>query len=384
MIKLNTKDFVKKSVLKKLILITIFIFSKASFSNQNLLIEAEEFPVTTLKFSKSKKIILFKDESLNRPNTGKILLIKNNTEEIVAVRVLKNFEDSFAGKIIYKNKEPELNVTYRAIKKIGILTQKPNSRIENPKDLLTQNNDKNLKNELIVDDAELDKGIPIPQPKAKPKEQQVTNEEVKRLDEIEKSENDNKKPLFDSQGNEIDNDNVILKPEEEELYYDPFTKEIQPLNPKWNAISIEYASIRSYDSQNNRSNYSAIGLRYTRDLDKMLAFQKENLQDSLSLELGIFLYSITNFRTTTDSITILPVTLTLNYNLHFNEYFMLTPYLGLISPFITQAQGVNDLGLLNKKALATGLSSQLKLGPGWSIRIDFGTDMFATGVVLKF
>ncbi|MBI3542077.1 MAG: hypothetical protein HY075_02210, partial [Deltaproteobacteria bacterium] len=284
-------------------------------------IEAEEFRVRFIKKSRSGKVLMFDDLLDNRPRPGKVLLIKKDNDDIIAVRVLKNFPKRFAAKVVLPINEVKPEIEYRAIKKLGDkITALIKEREKRGKDLDAAKTDEDLAKEVSPDDNELDRGIP--QPKAKKKV--VSKVSQPEGETGPASPNPNMPPpLFNKEGQEIDNPDSIEVKDEDEPYADISVQEELPIEARKHAFSLEYASLKSVDKDSNAASYNGIGLRYAFNAWRMPFWHRRNIQDMLTFELGLFYYTISGFATATDSVTVYPLVGTMRYNLMFGDTFTL-------------------------------------------------------------
>jgi hypothetical protein len=338
-------------------------------------IEAEEFKVRGTKKSRSGRVILFDDATDNKPRPGKVLLLKAGDEEISAIRVLKNYPGKFAAKVILPFKETQLDTEYRALKKLGDKIIALIKEREKGKDLDAMKTDEDLAKEVDPDDNELDRGIPSPAPNSK-----------KKVKKTAAPKDPNKpQPLWDKDGNELSPDNIEVK-DEDEPYADLSVQEDLPLEPLRHAITAQYAQIRNVDNGNNAAQYSGFGIRYAFNFARMVLLHRRTLQDMLSLEASAFYYSISGFNVSTDSYTVIPIIGTLRYNLLVGENLDFFLYGGLLKNNVSQSGATDNSGtvLLGTTKAALGGGAMVKIGPAWAIRLDFGTDLFGVGAVLKF
>lgn len=337
-------------------------------------IEAEEFRVRLKKKSRSGRVLLFEDSAESRPRPGRILLIKDGNSEIAAVRVLKNYPGRFAGKVVLPFTEPQTDAEYRALKKLGekIITM-IKEREKRGKDLDAARSDEDLAKEVAPDDNELDRGIPAPKPKTKGKpEGQPAGES-------------GPKPLFTREGTEIDAENIEISDEEEALA-DLSVQEDLPLEPYRHAVSLEFGQLNNVDKSNAPTSYSALGFRYAFNFWRAALFRKKSFQDMFTLELGLFYYVINDFLTTGDSVTVYPLVGTFRYTFLIGENLGLFLYAGFMKNNVGQSSGgiSSNTAILTKSVSALGAGVTLKIGPAWAARLDFGTDLFGIGAVLKF
>lgn len=345
-------------------------------------IEAEEFRVKALRKSRSGRVILFEDPSEGRPRPGRILLIKDNKDDVIAVRVLKNYPGKFAAKTVLKFRDAELNGEYRALRKLGYkIMALIRERERQERKLEYNQTDEDLAKEVAPDDNELDRGIPLPTKPAKGKKKQAP--------EAPEARNKNMpEPLFTKDGEELTSDAIEVT-DEDEPYADLSITENVPLEPKNHAISLEYGSLKSVNKENDPASYSGLGLRYNYNFWRTPFIKKKALQDAFSGELSLFYYSITGFVKTDDTVTVYPVVGTLRYNVFIGETFQTFAYLGFVKNIVSEQPDkdgnlTGGTGPLQTTKAALGLGAMMKIGPSWALRIEYGTDIFGVGAVLKF
>lgn len=342
-------------------------------------IDAQEFHVRVTRKSTSGKVLLFEDASENNPKPGKILLIRSSKEDVVAVRVLKNYPPTspigfgntkFAAKVVLPIQEPSTGVDYRALKKIGdrmmnLITEREKRTALEEGEVVT---DEDLAREVAPDDNELDRGIPPPG-KGAP---DTTDVELRP------------EPVFDRSGAELRPEDIEVL-DEDEPYAELTAQEERPLDPTRHALTGQIGYLRGVDKDGGAANYIGMGLRYGINFLNIAFFRRRNLQDSMTLEGSMFLYSISGFRVQdpADSVTVMPLIGALRYNLHFGEGFTPFGYAGVVYNNIVQSDATGT-DVLNTTRIALGGGAMVRLGPGWAVRIDAGTDLFAIGAVLKF
>lgn len=331
--------------------------SKALKLDPNLkAIEAEEFRVRPTLKSGTGKVILFEDPTNNEPRPGKVLLIKRAGEDVAAVRVLRNRDGKFIAKIVLKMKEIELNQEYRAIKKLGEKVREKLKAMTQPIDETIR--DEELAKEIDPNDAELDRGIAKPAKKVKP---------------VKKSDGDLER-LEISEDDLADYNTDFAKSEDSEI--DPYN----------HALSMQLGLLNNGRADGGTARYTALGLRYGYTFARKLLFDKPSTQDQLTLELGAFYYKITGYQTLSDEVTVFPFLFNGRYSVYLNEWFAVFLYGGVAKNNVTISQGTVPAGTANlsRTRPMAGLGALFKLGPGWSIRGDFGMDMLALGAMLKF
>lgn len=339
-------------------------------------IEAEDFQVKFKKKSKSGQVLLFEDLTENRPKPGKILLIKRDSQKYAVVRVLKTMPGQFAAKVLELSKDFSTNDEYRAIKKLSdkitvVLDEKKKNRT------LAAQTDEDLAKEVEPSDAELDRGIPIPVPEKKPKKKA----ESKR---IPANTQPTPEPLFDKDGNELDND--LSETEENDPITDVALQDNRPWEPNRHLVTAAYSQLTNVDSSANPAKYTGAGIRYSYNLWHPLFLKRRPIQDILSLELSFYYYTITGFLNPDDQIAVVPLVVTTRYSLIPGESFSFFTYLGLVKNFASQAEGktIVDTVLLASVNPAIGVGLMIRIGPNWTARIDVGFDQAGIGAALKF
>ncbi|MEW6058401.1 MAG: hypothetical protein AB1540_17505, partial [Bdellovibrionota bacterium] len=307
-------------------------------------------------------------------------------EDVAAIRVLKNYPGKFAGKIILSFKTPELKQEYRALKKLGYkIMEMIKEREKRGKDLDFEKTDEDLAKEVAPDDDELDRGIPT-SPKGPAKKQEKPKpEKLDELDQPSTTRQNAPEPLFDREGNELTPESIEVR-DEEEPFSDLSVQEDLPLEPLRHALTLQYGAMRNVDKDNNPATYSALGLRYAFNFLRMALFQRKNLQDMFTLELGMFYYTISGFSATDDSVTVLPLVGTFRYNLLVGEAFTFFLYTGILKNNVSVSAGTlsSNVETLSTTNGVFGGGTLIKIGPHWAGRLEFGTDLFGVGAVLKF
>jgi len=371
----------KGKALLALPFVVLGFFADASAQEEDKIkeIDAQEFHVRVTRKSSTGKVLLFEDASENHPKPGKILLIRNNKDDVVAVRVLKNYQPTsaigfgtakFAAKIVLPFQDPAVGQEYRALKKIGerimnmIVEREKRTSFEEGEAIT----DEDLAREVAPDDNELDRGIPPPG-KGAP---DTSDPDLKP------------QPVFDRDGAELRPEDIEIL-DEDEPYSDLMTQEERPLEPTKHAFTAQIATISSVDKDSNAARYLGLGFRYGLNLINIAFFKRRNLQDVITLEGSAFLYSISGFRVTdpADSVTVMPLIGALRYNLVFGGGFTLFAYAGAMYSNIVSSDATGT-DVLNTTKAALGGGAMVQLGPGWAVRLDAGTDLFAIGAVLKF
>ena len=343
-------------------------------------IEAEEFRVRYTKSSHSGRVMMFEDATENRPRPGRILLLKKDNDDVVAIRVLKNFPGKFAAKIVLPINELKPDTEYRAIKKLGEkIIALIREREKRGKDLDAAKTDEDLAKEVSPDDNELDRGIPLQKAKTK---------------KVMPSRPDgatgpgSPEPLFNKEGGELNADSIEIK-DEDEPYNDLAVQEESPIEQNRHAVTLEYGSMKSVAADASPTTFSGIGLRYGFNIWRMALWHRKSLQDMVTVEAALFYYTISGYLTPDDSVTVYPIIADVRYTLLVGESLGLFGYLGVVKNTASTSKDASPalvsavLGL-NTTRTALGVGATLKIGPAWAVRLDVGTDLFGVGAVLKF
>lgn len=342
-------------------------------------IDAEEFHVRILKQSRSKRVLLFEDTAENKPKSGKILLIKQDKDEIVAVRVLKNYPRKFAAKIVLPfGTQPKVGGDYRALKKIGDkIIEMIKAREKAISDLDSTKTDEQLAGEVPPDDEELDRGIPMPGAEPAPKKETSVKPNT--------TEQEKPQPLWDKDGNELTPESIEVA-DEEEPFADLSVREDLPLEPHNHVVSFQYAQITTGAKDNGSKAYDAYGVRYGYNFGRMTFLKKRTLQDMFTAELGLFIIPIASYYQQNDAVTALPAIATLRYNFLIGETLAFFIYGGVEYNFVQQDGTIPtaQIKYLATTAPAVGGGVLLSIGPAWGVRAEFGYNFFGIGGTLKF
>lgn len=353
-------------------------------------IEAREFSVSIVRHSASKRVYLFETAEGNSAHTGRILLLKKNAEPVMAFRVLKLYPSlkQIAAKRVKRYGPAQVlepGETYDAIEKISDIVPPPP----------TAKDQADLK--------ELEKGMPgtaplpsappvTPGPISTPSPETVgaptpgamPHLEVKAYDaELDAGSSP---PPSDAEPHSQDAD--FIHSFDEDLSPSVLTvNEIHPFDINHHWFSGTFGAFRNNGPSGDALYFAGGGLRYGYSLGKMLALDRPNIQDSLVAELGVFLYKLVNFvPNRSDAYTVVPLILTLRYNIQFGENLGLFFYGGIVkNSVVATSQETGDaVAALNSLIPAIGTGLLFRVGPNWDARIDLGFDVFGLGLVLRF
>ena len=324
-------------------------------------IEAETFEVQVAKRSKSDRIYLIdlKDKTMAVPEVGRILLFRKEqkTENVMAFRVLKNYEEKnqFAVRYVRLYGERQLlddGAVFLAIKKIGDIIELPPITPE-----------EQIQDESDLKELEGEPGIPVkkPMPEVVPYDPELDTGTSPPSDDFLEEESD-------------DGDQLIS------------VDEIKPFDLDSHWLSAQFGYFRNTSSNGSFAYYSGGGARYALSVGKMTFLKNASIQDSLSTEVGIFVYKILNYSGENDVYTLLPFHLTLRYNIFFGPAIGIFFYGGVAKNFVISAVQATDDSLTKLRSTlpAGGGGLLFQLGPKWLVRLDLGIDMTGLGLVLRF
>jgi len=204
------------------------------------------------------------------------------------------------------------------------------------------------------------------------------------------------------------NDDVLNDAEARALAANPRLKSARDLNPEEfgadpadmaliaeevngfdiyrSSLSLGFGYFKNVGSTGAAISPAGVQLRYGYNLGNMLLLKRAAYQDSLMLEGGVQLYKLTNYAANNDAYTVLPINLGLRYNIYFSSNTAIFLYGGLTKSNVMEtangsAEAVAILGGLIPSA---GGGLLIRVGPHWEVRADIGIDMQALGLVLRF
>lgn len=341
------------SIVKKLIgpVFLLTLVSQVSVYAEDLPeIEALAFKVRVVRKTKSGRVYLFDDLSSHKPPQGKLFLIKQSQEPLMAFRVLKSYEDQsqFAAKQVRRYQVPILERAqeYVAWQKIRDLHAGPSNAPVSAEDQSELKELENAASNENIDDGLSDAELARQLEKTPP--EKLNREEELTLKQLE-------------------------------------IREYPELDRYSNWLSLQMAMLKN-DSANKESTYfTGGGIRYGLTIGKRI-FAKETSEDSMVIEGSVFYYKVLHYITTTDEYTLAPWGVNLRYNLMWSEIFGFFLYGGFNYNFILASSGETGDGVaqLGGFAPAFGLGLLYTMGPHWQLRFDVGYDLIGIGLVLRY
>jgi len=378
------------------------------------------------------------------PKPGKILLLRNQAESIMAFRVLKSTlaDQTLIGQVIKRygnHTELQTGEQYDAIEKIGDLEdtsdiiEAPEAEFEDP----NWETDETSKN-ILAYDPELDEGstlaetqtamldTSLPMGKNAPLsaapfsalelkvsllESKIAELETKTAaNELEikraPSEVKNSSPGDSKENGSASNQEKQPLPEklpeklQEKLDDDLLDKDDTPTPDTsqsvdetklfdnyahWLSIGFGYVTNNAADGSGSIP-LSAGNLKYGVTLRRRLILDKPQLQDSLVLDGGVYFYKAINFAAQGDSYTVLSLGANFRYNLFFSESLGIFAYAGALQSNViaTVSPVASGTAALNSILPSLGGGILLQIGPSWYARLTVGMDDISLNLLLRF
>jgi len=370
--------------------------------NKLPIIDVRSFPVTILKRSASRSVYLFDDPSAAIPAVGKILLLKENGEPAMGLRVLKHYpqKKQFAAKRVrfYHNRFTLDEATsFEAIEKLTDVGPAPAPTAQDT-EALKELEEPDLESESdsppVLPPSE--EGPPGTTPEPGPPTDEPGFEGTEPAGSVVKTSGKTVVPAGDYDPEldvetspppvgAIDSDTAKLPPEQQSLEIDDIAfDDLVPIEPNPNAVTGSFGYIRNFDEQGATSFFAAGGARYNLTIMRMAFLRRPLLQDSVSLEGGSFFYK--TLFPPANGYNIVSFIGTVRYNIHAGESFSLFFYGGLVQNNVFAAAGADSkIGMSLASILPAGGTGLLfRVGPNWDLRFDFGIDFIGTGIVLGF
>ena len=330
-------------------------------------INAKKYNAKIIKRSKSTRVFLI--ETSEKSTLGRILLLKKNTEPVMAFRVLKLYDDknqiaakrvkTYEGHELLENEKIDPTESYTAIEKISDITPPPPPTAEDKQDLkdLEKTEDQKTKEPAIEGEKE-----------------DGAKESLKDENEEEKTEEKSKT-----------SDSPDLS-DDEDRWLTLTAEEVFPIDPNPFGFSVELSYIRVVDPNGNAYYPSGGGLRLSLRLFQLIFLKKSLLQDSLSLEAGAFLIKILNFNNGNNVYTMAPFLGTLRYTVLTSENFGFFFYGGLLKSVVLSSINPDNNLVASFESFqpAGGAGMIFRIGPNWEARFDLGIDMIGAGIMLRF
>lgn len=377
--------------------------SDAATVGQPIGIIARPFEVRVASISDSRRVYLFNVTSGEMTKSGKIVLMRSQPDgrNAMAFRVLRTYPETqeFAATRVREYAGFETlpsGQLFTAIEKVGDKFAQPTAmEAQQDADDLAEIEDTRDVRDLPPEDAsgetqrqtEGDSGEPLEQDpeldstaEGEPSGDSQTLAQV--LDYDPELDAGITPPPFGS----IDTDAEDTELAAQDDLRSIAIEDIRQLDTDRQWLSAQIGFLKNQSFNGGASYYSGIGFRYALNVGKMMFLYGKRVQDSLSAEGGWFLYKILGYEVTQDAYTVSPFVGTLRYNILFGEDFSLFFYGGLMGNFVVSSFQASEEGQNRLRTFvpAFGTGMTFRIGPRWQVRADFGLDMIATGLVLRF
>ncbi len=312
-------------------------------------IEAKVYDLMVIRPSRSGRVYLFEmpDTGDVLPADGKIFLLRNTDEPVMAFRVLKTY--STTGRIAAKKILPypgydtlEKRATFRAFEKVGDLITPVPPSTEDLSDLKELEED-------TPEDLPLESG-PALEPDAPPPDE----------------------PEGDSAET---NEQFLEEPKDENLELSGTEEEDETGNYYPNQFTMALGLLFNGNVPGPDPKFGG-GFLYAR-----------NLIPSLALEGGFYYYRSTDVvNGSTVTMTVIPVSVNLRYQYLFNSTWTGYFYGGMVFPYVPSQIGATKKQIASASAplpsVGTGLF--LQTGPNWYLRLNLGYPEMTLGIMLRF
>lgn len=352
-------------------------------------IEAKVYDIRTIRPSRSGRVYLFEKFDSDLPVDGKIFLVRNGAEPIMALRVLKTYPATqrIAAKKLRSYPGHEIlprGSNYRAFEKTGDRMVAPVP--PTPEDLqdlreLEELPPAPMEEESAVDaepssppQLEEEVVLPAEEPPPEPMDEIPPAETLAEIPPVsdEAAAPDEDVPSEDSTPEQVErvaesnftDEDLELKTVEEttenDLYYP-------------NQISFVAGMLPNKKIPGPASKFGG-GLLYSRGIGPRLA-----------VEGGIYYYKSTDSETGI-SMTVTPLVGNLRYHYVLNPIWTLYGYGGFIFPRVANQVGASTKLLREVQVLtpALGVGAFIQTGPNWYVRLNFGIDSLTAGAALRF
>lgn len=333
-------------------------------------IEVRRYLVRPERLSHSLRVYRMKYErALETPRANKLLLLKSESQPVMAFRIVKVYPDTqeLAARWVrqygrWKSNKLEMNTSFEALEKIRDIA--PLTLESSPTDIADDQRDIS---ELEGDLDELDSEVPG----------------LRDLSKLPLLDVDEYEADLDLGTSPVPNDDAENSRDE---FLDLFGEEVLSLDPDRFGLSVQGGVFTNIGTSGSLRTFTGAGARFMLHLSKESILNLTSVQDSLSIELGVFYYKILRFDAAADTYTILPVIPTVRYNLMFGHNLMVYIYGGVVRNFlIAESNGTSAAkSSLDSSLLAGGLGFGFRLGPRWWLRADLGLDGGSLGVQLRF
>ncbi len=364
-------------------------------------IEAKAYDIRTIRPSRSGRVYLFEMGEEGLPVDGKIFLLREGDQPVMALRVLKTYPANLRIAAKKLRTYPGFdtltrNSRYRAFEKIGDVVAPVPASPEDLQDLqdLESSSIEELPPEAppeeleetqkALEDPTGEERLPDELPPDAPPAEELPSEDL----------SGETPPAEESPAEELPVEEPA-PPAEEPATEDSASEEEEEED-------LEYKSAHSDDDEEHGNYFPnqftmAVGVLPTpsgRPPGPSLKFggglqYARNLSPGIALEGAFFYYksagedSATGNTVTT---TMIPIVGTVRIQRHFGELWTGYLYGGLVYPWVSSSIGASARLLQQIQILrpAIGVGTFLQTGPNWYLRMNLGYDAISLGVSLRY
>lgn len=136
--------------------------------------------------------------------------------------------------------------------------------------------------------------------------------------------------------------------------------------------------------RNTTGLFSGGGMRYGLTFSHMPFLSSASVQDSLALEAGFYFYKTQASATAT--LSVLPFSGVLRYNVYFSGSASVFAYAGFLANKVIGSTSATDQQIIAHSGFlpAGGLGLIFHIGPNWDVRVDAGYDSIGGSLMLRF
>jgi len=382
---------------------------------------AKTYSVLVQRRSNSNRLYLLQKTTPGLPEVGRILLVKEGDEALMAFRVVKTYTGTpivAAKKIFQYGELPHLQrgESYTAVEKLADI-EFDESRSADPRQkadrFLDEKDSEPVAQELAevengnaaLTDSEMPKrakagsGLPSTQPFDPvldggpiPGSRGAAARDRESVNELMPDGVDGDVLSEAEARATLENPRVPIVQAGEDPYAGDgqtqalIAEEIDTIDIYRHGLSTGIGTFKNIGKTGQAISAAGVQLRYGYTAGNMLLLKSAAYQDSLTLEGGIQLYKLTNHTVANDSYTVMPIGGYLRYNVFFSQNLGTFFFGGLTkSNVIDSANSSADaLTALNGFIPSAGVGLLVRVGPHWEVRGDIGIDMQAVGLMVRF
>lgn len=330
-------------------------------------IEARSYETKPLAQSESGRAYLFKDPLQAKPMVGRIILLKQGGQPVMAFRVLRTFPErsEFIAKRVrrYGDKNTlEVGANYRVLERISEYATPLPPNLDDEADIADL--DRGGDGYSDFNSAKVDK----------PEKSSQTLDDELLMDANPQPKSETQRTLTPSEEDQISRTVAYV------------ADDVEPHDRHRHALSAEFGFLQNRSIAGASQLFHGGGMRYALTLGKSVFFNRSTVTDSIAAEGGMFWYSVSGYQTPDDSYTVFPLVATLRYNVFPSDVVGIFFYGGIMDNYvpIDASSTAKAVAALSGIVPAAGAGLIFHLGPHWDARIDAGIDMFASGLMIRF